>query len=649
MRPFHSISYGWPNATRLLLEWKDGEEGRLLGAPPSVAFLTECREELCPDRKASVPPICFRDMEDSLFEPMQLRENTDYLIDITMPSAMHEAEAAWKNNRSWPLTTVQNAYESDPPRRWRFENGLVTITGRLNFRSYVGAAEIALPGVSPLIIEVVCTKLGYFEDFRQLLDSIAEEYSALLMEIESPTFARFSLAEASKPQLMTFLFLLRHAMDDSRLPASVEAILGAPRSMLVQYERMVPTSQLQQVARVDFLHRLPQGSLSAGGPLASIFMGHTPVVLPETVKLETTDTPENRYIKSFLENLLDAADDLHTLLDRHGKHIVANQVKTWSQRVSEWLEHPMWRDVRRMTHFPSNSQVLQKSSSYREVLGTDLRMQLGMTLPWSTDTQLEADVRGDLRPISQLYEYWCFFFLRSVLRNMCGDELRGAGSLIRETEDGLSVVLRRGTESRVRFRFKDEHGRSAIISLYYNRKFERSNSSVWDGSYSAQLNPDFSLLIDVVSDPDRMHWLHFDAKYRLDIAQWKSEVSDCTKQIEELEHELTTHEDARASVTYNRTDLLKMHTYRDALLGSRGSYVLFPGTEDAEDVFIRFPGVEYTENSIPIPSVGAFQASPSHHTSQSHRLERFIRTCIEALVSATAYQEESGLHSPEEL
>jgi predicted component of viral defense system (DUF524 family) len=647
MRPFHSIAYGWPNASRLLLEWKDGEEGKLLISPKTVPFLTECREECCPDYKASVPPICYRDMEDSLFEPIQLRENTEYLIDITLPIAIHEAEAAWKANRSWPLATVRNAYESDPPRRWSVKDDLVTITGRLNFRSYVGAAEIALPDVPAVIVEVVCTKLGYFDDFRQLLDSIAEEYSALLMEIESPTFARFSLGEASKPQLMTFLFLLRHAMEDSRLPASVEAILGAPRSMLVQYERMVPTSQLQQVARSDFLHRLPQGSLSAGGPLASIFMGHTPVVLPETVKLETTDTPENRYVKSFLENLLDAADDLHTLLDRHEKAIVAGQVKTWTQRISEWLEHPMWKDVRRMTHFPSNSQVLQKSSSYREVLGTDLRMQLGMTLPWSADTQLEADVRGDLRPISQLYEYWCFFFLRSVLRNMCGDELRDAGNLIRETEDGLSVVLRRGTESRVQFRFKDEQGRSALISLYYNRKFERSNNDVWDGSYSAQLNPDFSILVDVVADPDRMHWLHFDAKYRLDITQWKSEVSDGTKLLEEIENELTTHEDARTSVTYKRTDLLKMHTYRDALLGSRGSYVLFPGTENAEDVFIRFPGVEYTENSIPVPSVGAFQASPSHQVTQANRLERFIRTCIEGLVSATGYQEENGLRSSE--
>ncbi|MFM8573988.1 MAG: DUF2357 domain-containing protein, partial [Pirellula sp.] len=566
---------------------------------------------------------------------------------ITLPISREEAEAAWLLNRSWPLATVKNAYESDPPRRWNVRDGVVTIPGRLNFRSYVGAAEIALPSVTPIVIEVVCTKLGYFEDFRLLLDAIAEEYSALLMEIESPTFARFSLIEVTKPQLMTFLFLLRHAMDDTRLPTGVESILAAPRSMLVQYERIVPVGLQRQSARGDFLHWLPEGMLSPGGPLAAIFRGHTPIALPETVKSETTDTPENRYVKGFLENLLDAADDLYSLLIRHDKAIVARQVKVWTTRISEWLEHPLWKDVRRMTHFPSNSQVLQKSSSYREVLGTDLRMQLGMTLPWSADTQLDADVRGDLRPISQLYEYWCFFFLRRVLRGLCGDEVRAAGTLIRETEDGLNVVLRRGTESRVQFRFKDELGRSAIISLYYNRKFERSNSEVWDGSYSAQLNPDFSILIDVVADPDRMHWLHFDAKYRLDLSQWQAEVADNVAMLDALESDLTTHEDARMSATYKRTDLLKMHTYRDALLGSRGSYVLFPGADDKETVFIRSPGVEYAENGDHIPSVGAFQANPSQQIAQSQRLDRFIRTCIQRLVAASSYQEETGIISPE--
>lgn len=648
MRPFHSIVYKWPNDAKLLIEWINGSEGDAVD-PPLIDLVEGCTEELEPDKLASmaIPAICWRDTEDSLFEPMQLRENTEYLIDITLPLSLDEAIAEWKKDRAWPLLTVRNAYKSDPPRRWHVNGQFVTVTGRLNFRSYVGAAELSLPGVDPVTVEVVCTKLGYFEDFRELLDAIAEEYSLLLLEIESPTFVRFTLSDASKPQLMTFLFLLRHAMDDSRLPAAVESILAAPRSMLVQYERIVPTGLQRDLTRGDFLHRLPEGMLTTGGPLRALFRGHTPMYLPETVKSETTDTPENRYVRAFLEDLRDASDDLRNLLIEHGKLIIAKQVDAWRMRISEWLEHPIWKDVRRMTHFPSNSQVLQKSSSYREVLGTDLRMQLGMTLPWSADSQMEADVRGDLRPISQLYEYWCFFFLRSVLRAICGQEIQGGGNLIRETDDGLSFVLRRGTESRVQFRFEDEQGRTAIISLYYNRKFEKSKPDVWDGTYSAKMNPDFSINIDVVADPDRMHWLHFDAKYRLDIAQWESEVSGNAELLPELEAELTNAEDVRIAATFKRSDLFKMHTYRDALLGSRGSYVLFPGSLDKEDVFIRYPGVEHTDDGRHIPSVGAFQANPTQQTAQSDRLERFIRACIERLVTASGYQEELGVIPPE--
>jgi len=500
---------------------------------------------------------------------------------------------------------------------------------------------------------VVCTKIGYFDDFRQLLDAIAEEYAMLLLEIEAPTFARFTLADATEPQIMTFLFLLRHAMDESRLPAAVEDIIASPRSALMHYERIGPTGLQREPPAGEFLHRLPEGTLTPGGPLATLFRGHTPTVLWETIKTETTDTPENRYVKAFLENLRDAAEDLSALLLRHSKVAIGRLVDAWSLRLSEWLSHPVWADVRRLTHFPSNSQILQKASSYREVLATDLRMQLGMNIPWTADRQLEADVRGDLRPVSQLYEYWCFFFLRSVLRSVCGQESHG-GSLIRETHGGLGVVLRRGTESRVRFRFHDKRERTTLISLFYNRKFERTRpgSDVWSGSYSAALNPDFSILIDVAGNAGqyRLHWLHFDAKYRLDVEQWRAELTDNLESLPQLEEELSTSdEDARRMGTYKRDDLFKMHTYRDGLLGSRGSYVLFPGSQDSEEIFIRYPGVEHSESGSYIPSVGAFKASPSQKTAQSLRLERFITVCIERLVRAIDYQEETGLVLPDDV
>ncbi len=645
MEPFHRIVFAWPNHA-IEIEWEGGKEGPA-AVLPHHDFLAECTVELelDPFGRAGVPAICWRETEDTLFEPLQLRENTEYLIDITVPFPLEEAEAEWRNDNAWPLLTVRNAYRTDPPKRWRSVNGGLTITGRLNFRSYVGGAELTVPGVPPVAIEVACTKIGYFDDFRSLLDAIAEEYATLLLEIDAPTFARFAASEATEPQLMTFLFLLRHAMDDARLPAAVESILASPRSSLFRHDRNVPIGLQREPVQADFLLKLPGGHLTPGGPLAAVFREHTPASVPETVKKETFDTPENRYVKSFLEALRDSADSLVETLERRERMAVAHQVQSWSGRLSDWLQHPLWNDVRRMTHFPSNSQILQKAASYREILATDFRMQLGMALPWNAGTSLESDIRGDLRPISQLYEYWCFFFLRSVLRSACGAEVSAQSSLVRTTEDGLSVVLRRGVESKVVFRYQDAQGRTARVTLFYNKNFARlpAGSGAWDGSYSAIFNPDFSVMIDVVADPqsDRVHWLHFDAKYRLDVETWAAELSDDPEDDDSLP--TTSNEEARLVSTYKRSDLFKMHTYRDAVLGSRGSYILFPGENDEQEIFIRYPGIEYTEQGQQIPSVGAFRASPRHSHAQSLRVESFIVACIERLVAAGDYQEEVGI------
>lgn len=649
MQAFHRIGRSLGVNARLEIEWFDGLEGQPLD-PPQGADLDTCTQESDPDAFGTlgIPAICWRDDGDSLFEPLQLRENTEYLIDVQLPMSPEEATVRWHGDRAWPLSTVRNAYESEPPRRWKITGETVTVTGRLNFRSYVGAAELAVESYAPVRVEVVCTKIGYFDDFRLLMDSIAEEYTSLLLEIEAPTFARFTVADASPAQTMTFLFLLRHAMDESRLPAAIESILASPRSTLSQHERTMPIGLQGPYAGDSFIDRIPQGALVQGGPLQDLFRGYTPTVVPETLKRESTDNPENRYVKAFLQNVRDAAEDLRDLLSAHDKAMLARQVDVWALRMSEWLEAPLWNDVRRMTHFPSNSQALQKAPGYREVLSTDFRIQLGLSLPWSADSQMEADVRGDLRPVSQLYEYWCFFFLRSVLRSVCGGEIESQQSLIREAEDGLSVVLRRGTESRLRFRYQDAEGRSAVVSLFYNRRFVRSpaGSTAWNGSYSANLNPDFSILIDVVADAeeDRVHWLHFDAKYRLDVDQWRSEITDNLEELPRLEAELATNdEDRRISATYKRADLFKMHTYRDALLGSRGSYVLFPGSEHTTEVFIRYPGIEGMDEGRHIPGVGAFQANPSRQNLQSQQVAQFITRCIERLVRGAGYQEETGI------
>ena len=71
-------------------------------------------------------------------------------------------------------------------------------------------------------------------------------------------------------------------------------------------------------------------------------------------------------------------------------------------------------------------------------------------------------------------------------------------------------------------------------------------------------------------------FVHFDAKYR---------ITDLTGLVgkdvgtEEAEREELNEEKAASTTnTYKRGDLLKMHTYNDAIRRTVGSYVLYPGS-----------------------------------------------------------------------
>jgi hypothetical protein len=128
---------------------------------------------------------------------LQIRENTEYLVDIVLPGDLDHAVEAAGGNRTWPLSPrLTKFYRSDPPRRWRSSALGVHITGVLNFGSYVGVADFGLPGGEPAMFEVVCSKIGYLEDFRTLLEEVAEECVALLFELGAPTFLPLSLQDA---------------------------------------------------------------------------------------------------------------------------------------------------------------------------------------------------------------------------------------------------------------------------------------------------------------------------------------------------------------------------------------------------------------------------------------------------------------------
>jgi hypothetical protein len=51
----------------------------------------------------------------------------------------------------------------------------------------------------------------------------------------------------------------------------------------------------------------------------------------------------------------------------------------------------------------------------------------------------------------------------------------------------------------------------------------------------------------------------------------------------------------------------------------------------------------YPNSGPNIPGVGAFQARPGQSRAQEGRLKQFLEDCLDRLVGADGYQEETGL------
>lgn len=138
----------------------------------------------------------------------------------------------------------------------------------------------------------------------------------------------------------------------------------------------------------------------------------------------------------------------------------------------------------------------------------------------------------------------------------------------------------------------DRNGCTFDVKLYYNKRFRDDNEDF--RSYSIALRPDFTL---VINSTGHQFIVNFDSKYKL-----KFRKSD-----DELDDDLIDS-------TCWEYDIYKMHTYRDALMKSLGSYVLYPGSSSHSEEWNYYvkpfdSSWDNREEQL-LPSVGAIAVKP---------------------------------------
>lgn len=449
----------------------------------------------------------------------------------------------------------------------RLKNGLFVVS----FGNFVGFSELVLlfegGKTTKVPVEVLSLKvsrmypelLSSFEGYgierlshlqnafvEALTDEILRYSSSIPFQLESPT--GFSTLESDEPinELFAYHFLRSKG---ERIIEAFETVLRRMKRKLVvegEWMRIVEVDEITPETLLSIVQH-PEYLAPAGERvlIADHLNGYVPTKVLGFRKYESFDTPENRFVKHFLNLLVEWSK---RVLEAFG-----GRRETDIERIQELLgklefigSDGLWEDIGEITLFPYTSQTLLKGDGYRELL--ELYREFTSYLPFFEELQRAIDNKD----IAKLYEYWAFFRLVDELGKILGEkeleihmlstgELSESGDVYAEFDNGWR--------------------------LYYNKRLTPGR---W--SYSVTLRPDFSLFNGNPSKKSTKLIGVFDAKFKLDVV-------DAPKEIGEFDEETEIAEKTGNYETWAKLeDVYKMHTYRDAL-GCRFAVVVYPGKE----------------------------------------------------------------------
>jgi hypothetical protein len=441
---------------------------------------------------------------------------------------------------------------------------------RFTFRNYLGKSVIRVfidgGEVTTDPIEVVSPKtpleldeqddpLFYPKFLRALIDDLIRYLVSMPFDWGAPT--EFPTEERVQPPSPIFVLHVL-AQNAQRICHALQTIWRNPHRRLVTEERWVLLSEASSVDADTILMMLQHPEhlrLYRGGSLSTLaqrLKGKVPERVFERRVTETLDTPENRFIKRFMDIVLYWCDELQRLNYWQKAQSHQPELQTLREFVRFLRADPLFADVGELEIFPASSQVLLRRDGYRECLQVYRLLHIARAPIFD---RLQDAI--DNRRIDQLYEFWCFFKLAEMLAEILGNGQRPHFSTLESDEGGL------------RYGLSAELGNG--YQLFYNRTFSHGKGS--GHSYSVSLRPDFSLM------KGGQPLVVFDAKFRFDERDLErlkrmSETAD-----EAIDEEM---DDAQQKGDIERlakhADICKMHTYRDALQ-CRAAVVIFPGTE----------------------------------------------------------------------
>jgi hypothetical protein len=426
---------------------------------------------------------------------------------------------------------------------------------------------------------VVSVKMDVVHDYQTILETIEREQKNLVYAFMSKTLGDANYSSTDKTQQDAIWYAIFQKVFVFYTDAC---------------ERVIHQPYLKYVGNVyhQKADRIKRWSPQLTNRFASMEKGRQPKEYFRTEQIDPEiDSVENRFILFTLHELgkrLTAFALKLSKLDSVSQDYV-NRINDQSQALLEMSTHPFFKRVGRFKGFRQDSLVLQKRQGYAQIYASWLTLKNALD-PTGTDVDI------GYRPISALYEFWCFLAMRDHLVGHYGMPVETIGDISKlsdllddETEGNESESL-----CKMDVVFMDTTGKRRITLSYQKTYGTRTTEETF-----AHLNsqrPDIVLTIqesETTSDHTVFTYL-FDAKYRIS--------------------------DFGGKDASPREAINDMHRYRDAILYRAqqrnglaheiiGAYVLFPGRP--------LPQSYDYQKTIQAENIGAIPLLPTTEGKQS--------------------------------
>lgn len=493
-------------------------------------------------------------------------------------------------------------------------------------------------------LEVQSIKTDYRTDYRFMLESITEKCTDLIMQIDSPITQHFETDFNKNTETLYQRFsFVKSLIDSLEFEEAIQKIVSSPTT---KWEEEYEEKDIHRIGKFNqknikqLVTKNNRMELSSNHFLSINYgLNSIPIKIDSTRKTESIDTAENRFIKHALNEFLFFCENCETKFEKHSTAKFESGLLT--TKISSLLNQSFFKQISRPNSLKLNSPVLQRKSGYSEVLNSWLKFDLAAKLIWKGGDNVYDAGKKD---VAVLYEYWLFFKLLDVLKELFDIEPKVVEELIKETDDGLGLQLKQGRHIPLKGIY-NKGNRKLHIEFSYNRAFGGKKAYPDSGSWTKNMRPDYTLTIwpfgisqQQAEKEEIIVHIHFDAKYKIEnLSSIFGDLNKNELSEEDIQTELSSEKNEQIKGTFKRIDLLKMHAYKDAIRRTGGAYVLYPGSEE-------YIGKGFHEI---IPGLGAFPISPSKSNDGTKELKKFLNEIIEHFLNRASQREKISLKAYE--